>query len=252
MDAKLKTKFSEAKKVSVTDEIVNQIRYLIHTGELKPGDKLPSQREMEVMFNVSRPTLQKAISKLIALGTIEAMQGKGYYISYIKDITISTNIPLASEMHEDKFFELYQAKMYLEATLAQLAVYNATDSEVQKLLDFVYLLDGRVLDSEDASISGNQFHQMIADFSHNQTLADFEKSLLILLNEYEHSFIKANIRSFEKYERVPHHKIAEAIYQRDGDRAFQEAYNHVRNYMLDMGWKNIHSAPKEPYFSSSE
>ncbi len=108
------------------------------------------------------------------------------------------------------------------------------------------------MDSEDASISGNQFHQMIADFSHNQTLADFEKSLLILLNEYEHNFIKANIKSFEKYERVPHYKIAEAIYQRDGDRAFQEAYNHVRNYMLDMGWKNIHSASKEPYFSSSE
>lgn len=237
MPLKKTTIFSEAKKTSITDEIVSQIKYSICNGELKPGDKLPSQREMEVMFNVSRPTLQKAISKLIALGVIEAMQGKGYYVTYIKDIIISPNIPLTTEMHEDKFYDLYQAKMYIEASLAQLAVDNATDSEVQALLNFVHLLDENNLDDESASISGNQFHQKIADCAHNQTLADFEKSLLILLDEYEHSFVKSSIRSFEKYERVPHLRIAEAIYQRNGKLAFQEAYDHVRNYMLDMGWK---------------
>ena len=60
----------------------------IDTGELKTGDKLPSQVEMEKIFCVSRPTLQKAISRLIVMGLVEAQQGKGYFIRQVDDILL--------------------------------------------------------------------------------------------------------------------------------------------------------------------
>lgn len=233
-------KLEEARKISVTDEIVKQIKLLIDNGELKPGDKLPSQKEMEAIFNVSRPTLQKAISKLATLGLIDAIQGKGYYIKYVKDIIILPNIPPAVSMNESKFSELYEAKMYFEATLARLAARNATDDEIVALNEYVDSMEKNALDNPDPGESGNKFHSMVADLAHNRVLADFEKSLLQLLEEYEHNFVKCNRNTFNKYEYIPHKKIVQAIQSRNEDQAYIEAFNHVLNYIRDIGLKPLY------------
>ena len=215
--------------------IVNQIKQLVTSGELHAGDKLPSQKEMEEMFNVSRPTLREAISKLIVMGIVEARQGRGYYVRQVDDITISPNVPLTANMSKNKFFELYEAKLFFESTLARLAVYNATDEEAKALVYYADYLEENALNDESPSESGNRFHQMVADCSHNPVLAEFEKSLLVLLEEYEHSFVKRDRKMFNKYEKLPHHKIAEAIVNRDEDAAYAEAFRHVLNYMVDIG-----------------
>lgn len=233
-------RLEETKKVSITDEIVKQIKMLVDHGELNVGDKLPSQREMEAIFHVSRPTLQKAISKLIALGVIEARQGKGYYIKYVEDIVILPNIPPVASMNESKFYELYEAKMYFEATLARLAVQNATEEEVDALNQYVDCMEKNALHSPNPNESGDKFHRMVADLAHNRVLADFEKSLLQLLQEYEHNFVKRNQNMFRKYEYIPHKKISMAIKDRDEEQAYKEAFNHVLNYMLDIGLKPPH------------
>lgn len=235
-------KFEKAKKTSVTETIVEQIKLLISNGELQPEDKLPSQKEMELMFHVSRPTLREAISKLVAMGVVDARQGQGYYVKQVEDITIAPNIPLPANMNKDKFYELYEAKMFFESTLARLAVYNATDEEARQLMNYVDYLEANSFSDEEPSLSGNQFHQMLADCAHNPVLSDFEKSLLKLLQEYEHSFVKRNKNLFNKYEKNPHRKIAEAILLRDEATAYEESFQHVLNYMRDIG---LH--PRHPY-----
>lgn len=222
-------------KISIVDQIVNQIKIQIDTGELKTGDKLPSQVEMEKIFCVSRPTLQKAISKLIVMGLVEAQQGKGYFIRQVDDIVILPNVPSPATMSLDKYYQLYEAKMFFDATLAHLAVYNASDDEIAALCQYVEQVKSLPLDSDNPSESGDRFHEMVAEFSHNQLMADFERSLLQLLNEYEHSFIKKDIVNFEKYEILPHDRIAEAIRKRDGMLAYKEAFNHVKAFMVDIG-----------------
>ena len=190
---------------------------------------------MEEIYNVSRPTLQKAISKLIALGLVDAVQGKGYYIKDIQDITILPNIPPAASMNRSKFYELYEAKMYFEAVLARLATYKATDEEIAALNQYVDTMEQDAMSNSHPSESGNKFHSMVADLAHNRTLADFEKALLQLLEEYEHNFVKYNQNTFQKYEYIPHKKIAQAIQERNGEQAYIEAFNHVLNYMRDIG-----------------
>lgn len=228
---------TETQKVSVTDEIVKQIRHLIKSGELNPGDKLPSQREMELIFHVSRPTLRAAISKLIALDVIDAKQGKGYYVKQTENHIISLNIPSAILMNRDEVYELYEAKMFFDAILAHLAAYNATDDEIAQLMKYVNSLGEDAPSDEELGLSGNQFHKMVADCTHNKILAEFENSLQTLLQEYERSFFKKDPNMFDQYELIPHRKIAEAISCRDGYRAYKAAFDHVMSYMLSIGFQ---------------
>ena len=113
--------------------------------------------------------------------------------------------------------------------------HNASDDEIAALCQYVEQVKSLPLDSDNPSESGDRFHEMVAEFSHNQLMADFERSLLQLLNEYEHSFIKKDIVNFEKYEILPHDRIAEAIRKRDGMLAYKEAFNHVKAFMVDIG-----------------
>lgn len=228
---------TKTQKVSITDEIVRQITQLIQNGELNPGDKLPSQREMELIFHVSRPTLRAAISKLIALDIIDAKQGKGYYVKQPDNHLISLNVPSAITMNRDEVYELYEAKMFFDAILAHLAAYNATDKEIDQLMEYVDSLEGSQPSDEELGLSGNTFHEMVANCTHNKILAEFEQSLQALLQAYDRSFFKRDPNMFDQYERIPHRKIAEAILRRDGYRAYKEAFDHVMNYMLSIGFR---------------
>ena len=97
--------FSKVKHITVTEQVSEQIHEMITSGRFKPGDKLPSQKELEAMMGVSRPTLREAVSRLITLGIIEARQGKGYYVQEPMDISIAPMQISAEALQKRDLFE---------------------------------------------------------------------------------------------------------------------------------------------------
>ncbi len=67
--------FQPIRPKKISEEIVEQIRAMISQGELKPGDRIPSERELAAMLGVSRPSVREAIMVLDAMGLVEARQG---------------------------------------------------------------------------------------------------------------------------------------------------------------------------------
>lgn len=67
--------FKSIRRSRVSDEVVNQVKALIIEGKLKPGDRLPPERELIKQFGVSRPSLREALNSLVATGFLEATQG---------------------------------------------------------------------------------------------------------------------------------------------------------------------------------
>ena len=67
--------FKSIKRQRVSDEIVDQVRNLISEGKLKPGDRLPPERELIKEFGVSRPSIREALNSLVAQGFLEVKQG---------------------------------------------------------------------------------------------------------------------------------------------------------------------------------
>ena len=76
--------FRSIKRQRVSDEIVNQVKTLISEGVLKPGDRLPPERELIREFGVSRPSLREALNTLVAQGFLEVRQGNR---TFVKSIT---------------------------------------------------------------------------------------------------------------------------------------------------------------------
>lgn len=64
----------------ISDQIFDQLREIIYRGRFKPGEKLPPERELADSFGASRPSVKSAINKLVNLGIVEQMQGKGTYV----------------------------------------------------------------------------------------------------------------------------------------------------------------------------
>lgn len=225
------SQFEHIKRKSVTELVTEQILAMIQSGQFQPGDKLPSQKELETMMNVSRPTLREAMSRLIVMGLLEARQGQGYFVTRPE---MQIHYPTFVEnIDQSKMQELLEARIFFESSLAQMAAIMATDEEIAELMDYVTNIERPDNPSE---LEGNRFHQMVADIAHNSILANFERSLLELFEEFKGALLsKKNSQFFWKYEMEPHAKIAQAIKDRDPQKAYEESVLHIINYAQDIG-----------------
>ena len=78
-------KFKPIDKTSLSEEIAGQIMHLISTGDLMPGQKLPSERELRVRFGVGRSSLREALRCLSIVGVLETRVGEGTFLSLNRD-----------------------------------------------------------------------------------------------------------------------------------------------------------------------
>ena len=72
--------FKPIKNIKVYEQVIEQIKEMIYQGELKRGDKLPSERELRAQFNVSRASIREAFRVLEMIGLIESRPGEGTFI----------------------------------------------------------------------------------------------------------------------------------------------------------------------------
>lgn len=226
--------FTKIKHVTVTEQVSQQICDMIGSGQYTPGDKLPTQKQLEEMMGISRPTLREAISRLISLGIIEARQGQGYFV---KELGPDINIQAPKLKYNDhKTRDLFEARLFLEAVLSQLAAVFASDEEIEELVSTYERLESGELKWTACAYGENHLHALIAKYSHNEFLSEFEYSILNHLEEYPELFLsKNNEISKGKYESVPHGRIVDAIRRRDPVAAYNESIRHILLYTDDIG-----------------
>lgn len=102
--------FTKIRHITVTEQVSQQIQEMISSGQFRPGDKLPTQKQLEEMMGVSRPTLREAVSRLISLDIIEARQGQGYFVKEPGKINIQApNLKYQDHRTRDLFEEIGRA-----------------------------------------------------------------------------------------------------------------------------------------------
>lgn len=232
------TQFKQIRKVTVAEQVAEQILDIIRSGEYKPGDKLPSQKELEQMMHISRPTLREAISRLISSEVIEARQGQGYFVCE-PQVQVSIQYPLVN-YNMRQLRDLFEARLFFEASLAQLAAAFATDDEIAQMQDFIRRVERDELTEEERPYGANYLHLLVAKFAHNKVLADFETSLLEILQQNpQQVFLSENGEDYRsKYEIDPHERIVDAIARHDPQAAYIESFEHILRYTNDMGMQD--------------
>ena len=109
------TVFQPIKPKKISEEIVEQIKHLISSGDLKPGERIPSERELATMLGVSRPSVREAIMVLEAMGFLESRQGGGTYVRSLTESTIADPLSnIVGSKEPQILYALTEVRMGLE------------------------------------------------------------------------------------------------------------------------------------------
>jgi len=170
---KKKIKYQPLKKNRLYEDVADQIKKTIFNGDLKPGDQLPSERDLAVMFNVGRPTVREALRTLTVLGLIKSNQGfKG---SVVKEIDITQYLEAMGEQfiwmieaNEKSFKEMWEVRKYVELGIAHLVAENASEQEIKDLETYISKMEGCGNDIKKYFPIAMDFHLKLAQISKNK------------------------------------------------------------------------------------
>ena len=212
------------KNVKVYEIIMNQIKDIVRSGELKRGDKLPSERDLALKLNVSRTSVREAIKALETLGLIESKHGEGNYIrSDFEDILLEPLSIVFMLLGSDNN-EILQLRNVIEPEVAKIAAQNITNDEIEKIEDIIEKLS-KTKDSKECASLDKEFHYAIAKASKNHLLSTIIFSVSSLIEEY---IDESKIYDDKKEEVIKEHrKILKALKEHNKEEAFKEAKNHL-------------------------
>lgn len=210
--------FTKLKKPLIYEEIIEQVKTMVLNGELKPGDRLPSERTMTEMFGISRMSLREALKSLSVLGLIESHAGEGYYVSKQYDRGLSS-INLMNIYVEDVRCSVLETRLILEPEAVKLATQRISPFQIKELETCVEQMF-QALDADDASYRepDERYHHIIFEATHNVVLINMIKTL---------GQIVVEMPSGKERSAREHRQIVEAIKAKDANLAAELMKEHL-------------------------
>lgn len=216
---------------SVADAVVEQIEMLIVAGVLKEGSKLPSEREMAELFDVSRPKLREALKRLEDQDLLQVRHGEGSVIAPLIGKALSPALMDLYARHPVAFFDYLEYRREQECFAARLAAERATpaDKEILSRIMADMVAAHEADDSKAAQRADIDLHAAIVDASHNSTLIHMMGSIYDLTKRgvfYNRDYLRSVDSTGERLLKQ-HLAIGEAILQGDPEAAAQAARAHI-------------------------
>jgi GntR family transcriptional repressor for pyruvate dehydrogenase complex len=177
MDNKELVEFGTFEKDVLSQKIANRILSLIREKRLHPGDRLPPERELADIMQVSRPSLREALRALSIMGIIRNRQGSGTYIASLKPSRLIEHLDFILSIDDSSFLDLFEARRILETGLAGMAASKITDEQIAGLEEILVRCE-QTLDDPAAFLQADlDLHQKIAEISCNRILSIFMHSI---------------------------------------------------------------------------
>ncbi|GAA4161933.1 FadR/GntR family transcriptional regulator [Gryllotalpicola daejeonensis] len=163
--------------MAVTDEAILKIKNMILDGRLRPGDRLPPEKELSESLGLSRSSLREAVKALEIIRVLDVRRGDGTYVTSLEPQLLLEAMSFVVDLHEDSsVLELFAVRRILEPAAAALATGRATTSDVSRLREMLATIDGNT--SVDGLVAHDlEFHQGIAELSGNGYLTSLLASL---------------------------------------------------------------------------
>lgn len=207
-------------------KVAEQLRRLITNEVIKPGERLPSERELAEQLGVSRPTIREAMIALELSGVIEIRTGSGIYVS-------KQNSKKGIEL-EDKGvgpFEILEIRYLLEAEACALAAARISDEQLEALRQAIKEMEEEEKQSDASERADQKFHSIIAEASQNSAISSVVNWLWKLRNESDLStMFLESIRKEGVHPSIDEHKkILHALEQRNPEKARLAMKDHIEN-----------------------
>jgi GntR family transcriptional regulator, transcriptional repressor for pyruvate dehydrogenase complex len=235
----VESKIKRVTKISISDEIAKQIMDLISRGELKPGDHLPSERELCKDFGASRSSLREALRCLSIVGVLNARVGEGTSVAEDGEKFLRKIIEwrLITERHDIE--NLLEVRMALEGVSAANTARHATAEQVEELRKLVAKMRASLKDEKTFAALDLDFHVAMAQASGNELVFD----LIALVRG---QLLKALHKVLVVPHALPlalkeHAAIFGAIERRDPDGAREAMQKHLLAHLMRYNAANRNS-----------
>jgi len=215
----------------IADVVARDLEQRILEGSLKTGDRLPSERNLALELNVSRPTLREAIQKLVSKGLLQTRHGGGSVVTDRLQASFSDPWKDMLQSHPLLQADMLEFRHMLEGEAAMLAAERATDLDLERI-DAAYAALEHAYDGEDIALcidADVAFHQAIADASHNSMIGHLVASLMQVI----HSHVSDNLvhlhalpKQWEQL-RAQHRAIWQAVRGHESVDAMRVAREHI-------------------------
>jgi GntR family transcriptional regulator, transcriptional repressor for pyruvate dehydrogenase complex len=222
----LKPEFETVRRDKVYEGVAKQIERLI-LKKLKPGDKLPSERELAESLGVSRSSIRDAIRSLELMGMVEPRQGAGTIVKEISSESLVNPIANAIKRKEELIGELLDFRKMLEPQLAARAATRVSPDEMEEMDDILNRQEHRLVAGESAVGEDSEFHYAIALASGNSVVLKVLDTLMDLLRGSRERSLQAEGRGRQSL--AGHRRILAAIKRHDSEGAKTAMRRHIED-----------------------
>lgn len=222
---------SPVKRTTITEQIFEQLKEKIINGELRPGDKMPSENELCKLYHVSRTSVRQALANLSSLNLIETRFGEGSFIKS-PDSGIAMN-PLLSHsfLSEKSIVEVVEFRQLIEPNVTKLACLKATMEDIEQLEQIYAQMVQYKNDLKQFATLDCNFHTTIAKISRNAyVIKIYEIISDVLLNAFSDIVLKRGNEAGLKY----HKEIISAFKNKDAEQALIVMQEHMDDMRHDI------------------
>lgn len=223
------------KNTKVYEEVVEHIKRMVENGELKSGDKLPTERAMAEELNVSRASIREAIRSLEVIGLIESRQGAGNYIR--KDFSEILLEPLSMifMLQQGSAIDIYELREVLELSTIMLSAKRISKEELQTLKELIDKFKSSEIESDNVMID-KEFHYTIVKAANNKLITNLLNVVSELIDKFITDSRKIILESSQNKEKLLelHERIYIALEERDDYKAYtalKEHFELIKQYI---------------------
>jgi GntR family transcriptional repressor for pyruvate dehydrogenase complex len=226
MPAPIKSDFEVVRRNKVYEEVAKQIERLI-LKKLKPGDKLPSERELAEMLQVSRSSIRDAIRGLELMGLVEPRQGAGTIVRERSTESLVSPFGNALKRRQELVSELLDFRKMLEPPLAARAATHASPDEITEMEEILQRQEEKLSREEMAISEDAEFHYSIALASGNSVVLKVLDILMDLLRDTRERSLQLTGRPQKSL--AGHRRILAAIKRHDAEAAKAAMRRHIED-----------------------
>src|SRR6266536_264096 len=227
--------YTPIQSVRVFEQIAEQIEKRILDGELRSGDRLPTERELAEQFHVSRTAVREAMKILSQKGLVDMRPGRGTIVIDGAHEAMQDSIGLVMKLKLGEVGgsdNLVEVREILETEIAALAAARATEKEIAAMREAIRVMDVSLSDADAYIAADNQFHRSLAKATQNSLILILIDSIVNPLSEQrKHIFA---VEGGPERGQFHHRRILESIIRRNPENARAAMHAHLQQVREDV------------------
>ena len=217
----------------IYERIAEQIEQLILNGELRSGDRLPTERELAEQFQASRTAVREAMKTLAQKGLVDMRPGRGTIVIDGTSKALRHSFGLMMKVGQaGSSTNLVEVREILEPEIAALAAMRAGEEHITAMQESVMVMDASLDDADAYITADNNFHQALAKGTQNVLILALVDSIVYLLSEQRKQIF--SVKGGPERGQVHHKRILEAVMNHDPQAARTAMYAHLRQVREDV------------------